>query len=191
MSVQKIIIVGEKSVGKQSFRDKLMSLHNKNADPDSLSTTRFLPWTIDHHLLKIEFKIVEPDEMPAVRDTFYRTANGFLLMFSLDNQESLKTVEKMREQIFAVRSQSKIILVGNKCDQNKKLRQVKKSDAKRLAKKWKAEYFETSVTESKNLDDCLDILLRAIVEKKHTCKVRERVTLKATLDRFKYYNCFQ
>ncbi|KAF7490296.1 Ras-related protein Ral-a [Sarcoptes scabiei] len=191
MSVHKILILGDKNVGKRSFKQKLQKDESDNEDITAMTMNRFLSWNIDDKALRIEFKIVEPDEYAAIRDSFYRTASGFICMFSVDSPESLQTIEKMYEQILAVRSQTRLILCGNKCDLPKKSRKISKRDAKKLAKKWKAEYFETSVVNNENLEDCLDLLLRAIVEKKHTRKVRERSSWKATLDRFKYYNCLQ
>ncbi|OTF83361.1 RAS-like protein [Euroglyphus maynei] len=189
MSVQKIIIVGDKNVDKDSFKDKLMNLQR---DSNVSTSNRFLSWTINQQQLKVEFKIVEPDELSAVRDSFYRSANGFICVFNVNDNQSLATVEKMRERILAVRSQTRIILVGIKSNDNesKKLRKVTKKDAKRTAKSWKAEYFETNVDGNQNIENCLNVLMKAIIENKHTRLVSGRTSLKNTLDRFKYYNCF-
>ncbi|KAH7636513.1 ras-related protein Ral-a [Dermatophagoides farinae] len=189
MSVQKIIIVGDKNVDKISFKNKLMNLQH---DSNVSTANRFLSWTINQQPLKVEFKIVEPDELQAVRDSFYRSANGFICLFDVNDEQSLTTVKKMREQILDVRSQTRIILVGIKNGDRdaKKLRKIPKTDSKRLAKGWKAEYFETTVDGNQNVENCLNILMKAIIENKHTRLVSGRTSIKNTLDRFKYYNCF-
>lgn len=189
MSVRKIIIVGDKNVDKESFKNKLMNLQR---DSNVSTENRFLSWTINQQQLKVEFKIVEPDELPAVRDSFYRSANGFICVFDVNDEQSLTTVKKMREQILIVRSQTRIILVGIKSNniEQKKLRKIKKKDAKQLAKTWKAEHFETIIEGNQNIENCLNVLMKAIIENKHTRLVSGRTSLKNTLDRFKYYNCF-
>lgn len=192
-NVHKIIIVGQKNVGKSTLMEKYAA--KKTADSETADNEKGknsgITWMINNKELNIEFKIIDPDEYAALRDSYFRSASGFICLFAVDNAESFELVQKIREQILDVRSQTKLILIGNKCDLPKSQREVKKSQASKLAKKWKSEYLEMSIVNNHNVDNCLTILLQAIVDNKHTGLVRQRRSLKQTMDRFKYYNCFQ
>ena len=77
-------------------------------------------------------------------DEWIKRANGFLLLFAINDKSSF---EALNTKIERIRKNEKdklpVILVGNKCDLEEK-REVDKNQAMEYAKSIKAKYYETS-----------------------------------------------
>ena len=83
-------------------------------------------------------------------DEWIKAANGFLLLFAINDKESF---EALKIKIDRIKKNNKeklpIILVGNKCDLEEK-REVDKSQAMDYAKSIEAKYYETSALYDSN-----------------------------------------
>ena len=83
-------------------------------------------------------------------DEWIKLANGFLLLFAINDKESF---EAMKEKVKRIKKNNKgdlpIVLVGNKCDLESK-REVDKQIAIDYAKTIGANYYETSALTDEN-----------------------------------------
>ena len=83
-------------------------------------------------------------------DEWIKLANGFLLLFAINDKESF---EAMKEKVNRIKKNKKgdlpIVLVGNKCDLESK-REVDKQIAIDYAKTIGANYYETSALTDEN-----------------------------------------
>ena len=109
-------------------------------------------------------------------DEWIKTADGFLLLFAINDKESF---EVLKGKIKRIKKNNKdklpIILVGNKCDLENK-REVDKKDAIEFAKSIGAKYYETSALtdENKNVkvvfQQCAHMIINSIhLESKSSC----------------------
>ncbi|CAF1650520.1 unnamed protein product, partial [Didymodactylos carnosus] len=90
----------------------------------------------------------------AIRDTYIRSGEGFLLVFDVTDTESFTDINELYEQILRVKNGDRnipAILVGNKIDLAEK-RQVTHQEAEQKAKSWGIEYRETSAKTTHNVD---------------------------------------
>ena len=99
------------------------------------------------------FKILDTageDDYQTMIDEWIKTADGFLLLFAINDKESF---EALKGKISRIKKNNKdkipLILVGNKCDLDNK-REIDKKEAVEFAKSIGAKYYETSALTDEN-----------------------------------------
>ena len=141
-----IVVLGKGTVGKTS----LIFRYIKNECPKDHDPTVEDSYTV---LMQTkngqtnEFKILDTageEDYQNMLDQWIISANGFLLMFAINDEE---TFEALKEKLKRIQKNDAdklpIILVGNKCDLQAE-RKVTKEQAEEFAKTINAKYFETS-----------------------------------------------
>ncbi|KAL6051410.1 RAS1 protein [Balamuthia mandrillaris] len=100
------------------------------------------------------------EEYSAMR--YMKSAQGFLLVYSINSKNSFQEMEAFREQILFVKEASEfpMILVANKKDLGEKERQVTKEEGERLASKFGCPYIETSAKEAVNVNEAFEQLVK-------------------------------
>jgi GTPase SAR1 family protein len=85
-------------------------------------------------------------------DGWINFGDGYLIVFALNDKDSLEYAIKRRERILKVRKTENvpIVLVGNKKDLEEE-RVYQHEDIIQIAQSWQCEYVETSAIVSKNL----------------------------------------
>jgi GTPase KRas protein len=80
-------------------------------------------------------------------DMWINFGDGFLLVYAVNDKESLEALEKKKERILKAKKgvPCPIVVVGNKCDLERE-RTVDEQNAKNMAAGWNASYIETSAT---------------------------------------------
>ncbi|XP_037075544.1 ras-related protein Ral-a-like, partial [Pollicipes pollicipes] len=103
----------------------------------------------------------------ASRDNYFRSGEGFLVAFSITEDESFQATQEFREQILRVKDDETIplLLVGNKCDLEER-RRVSHAEAGARAAQWNVPYVETSAKTRQNVDKCFFDLMRKISARK-------------------------
>ncbi|XP_063170136.1 ras-related protein Rab-27A [Candoia aspera] len=101
---------------------------------------------------------------------FFRDAMGFLLLFDLTSEQSFLSVRNWMSQLqtHAYCKSPDVVLCGNKSDLEEQ-RVVKEDDAKELAEKYGAPYFETSAASGANVGPAVETLLRLLMERMERC----------------------
>lgn len=104
---------------------------------------------IDGKALQVEIlDTAGQDEYTPLRETFMHTGDGFLLVYSIVDDQTLEELKAIREQILRVHRDRKVpmVVIGNKADMAKKDRAVTKEEGKALADEFGAGFLEVSVS---------------------------------------------
>lgn len=95
-------------------------------------------------------------QFPAMRKLAIATSDAFVLVFSVESEDSFKEMKRVRDIILEEREtwDVPIVIVGNKCDVEEKSRIIEKETAEALvAVEWGHGYVETSAKEKINIED--------------------------------------
>eukprot|EP00026_Physarum_polycephalum_P001882 Phypoly_transcript_01885.p1 GENE.Phypoly_transcript_01885~~Phypoly_transcript_01885.p1 ORF type:complete len:979 (+),score=188.07 Phypoly_transcript_01885:120-3056(+) len=103
------------------------------------------------------------EEYSAMRDQYYRTGQGFLLVYSITSRSSFDEARYIHEQILRVKDSDSvpIILVGNKIDLDSE-RQVSSREGQDLARALGCSFIETSAKTRMNVEEAFFDLVREI-----------------------------
>lgn len=141
----KIVIIGDSSVGKSSillrycdgiFNDTYISTIGVDFKIKTLN--------VFDRIFKIQiWDTAGQERFKAISSSYYRGANGIIIVFDVTDIESFKSINKWVLEISKQCPNTKnIIIVGNKCDEN--LRLVSYNMAKKFCDDKNYLYFETS-----------------------------------------------
>ncbi|XP_009882778.1 PREDICTED: ras-related protein Rap-2b [Charadrius vociferus] len=88
------------------------------------------------------------EQFASMRDLYIKNGQGFILVYSLVNQQSFQDIKPMRDQIIRVKRYERVpmILVGNKVDLEGE-REVSFGEGKALAEEWSCPFMETSASD--------------------------------------------
>lgn len=166
MSSIKIIVMGVGGVGKSAITNRfVIGRWIERYDPtveESYQTTI----DVDGKALQVEIlDTAGQDEYTPLRETFMHTGDGFLLVYSITDDQTFEELRGIREQILRVHPNKKvpILLVGNKSDLAKKDRAVTKEEGSALAKEFNAELLEVSAKENFKVKDAFENLIRTVL----------------------------
>jgi len=114
------------------------------------------------------------EDYAAIRDNYFRSGEGFLCVFSINEPDSFQATQEFREQILRVKGDDAVpfLLVGNKSDLDDR-RKVSREETDKRAEQWKVPYVETSAKTRTNVDKVFFDLMRSIREKKNEDGGRE------------------
>lgn len=102
-----------------------------------------------------------------MRELYMKQGQGFLLVFSITNMNSLYELGELREQIIRIKDDENIplVIVGNKSDLEDS-RAVSRARAFQMSQLWgNAPYYETSARRRANVDEVFFDLCRQIMAK--------------------------
>jgi len=115
------------------------------------------------------FKVLDTageDDYQTMIDEWIKTANGFLLLFAINDRESFDALKsKLNRIVKNNKGDIPCILVGNKCDLENK-REVNSQEAIELAKSLRLKYFETSALTDQNgnvkvvFEQCAQLIIK-------------------------------
>ena len=103
------------------------------------------------------------EDYPAIRDNYFRSGEGFLLVFSITEPESFQALDDLRECIVEVKKDKKfaLLLVGINADLEDQ-RRVSTTEAQEQASRWGVPYVEASVKTKFNVNKAFLDLVRMI-----------------------------
>ena len=148
----KVILVGDSGVGKTSILKRFISgefTEKMHCTIDVDISTKFLK--IDKNLyamLKIH-DTAGQEKYRAITKSFFRTAEGVILVFDLTDENSFNRINKWINDINENTENVEIVMVGNKADLND--RQVSKIKAENFAYDKNFKYIETSAKDGTNI----------------------------------------
>ncbi|CAF0977149.1 unnamed protein product [Brachionus calyciflorus] len=166
--IYKVIMVGSGGVGKSALTLQYMyDEFVEDYEPTKADSYR-KKVLLDGEEVQIDIlDTAGQEDYAAIRDNYFRSGEGFLLVFSITEQESFDVLDEFREQILRVKNAEDVplILIGNKSDlQNS--RQVRQEVATDKANKWLKPYIETSAKTRDNVDKAFFDLMREIRNRK-------------------------
>ncbi|KAI5107073.1 ras-related protein Ral-B [Silurus meridionalis] len=153
--LHKVIMVGSGGVGKSALTLQFMyDEFVEDYEPTKADSYR-KKVVLDGEEVQIDIlDTAGQEDYAAIRDNYFRSGEGFLLVFSITEQESFTATAEFREQILRVKSEEDkipLLLVGNKSDLEER-RQVSVDDARAKAEEWNVQYVETSAKTRANVD---------------------------------------
>ncbi|XDV37179.1 hypothetical protein PO909_006829 [Leuciscus waleckii] len=157
MKEYKVVVLGSGGVGKSAL------------------TVQFVTGTfIEKYDPTIE-DFYRTEQFASMRDLYIKNGQGFILVYSLVNQQSFQDIRPMRDQIVRVKRFEKVplILVGNKVDLESE-REVAGSDGRALAQEWGCPFIETSAKSKSMVDELFAEIVRqmnytTLPEKQEQC----------------------
>ena len=161
-----ICLLGETFVGKTSLMKSLTGyLPDKNIIATIGMDYILHQATIDGK--KFRFKIYDIGDQKknnSIASSILRTVDGFLLVFSVDNRESLERINSLIKNIEenVNRNEKVFILVGNKIDNNQ--RKVSNEEAVNFAHERNMRYFETSAKTGFGVNEAFNQIFQNIYE---------------------------
>ncbi|KAK9524246.1 ras-related protein ralB-B-like [Anarhichas minor] len=167
--LHKVIMVGSGGVGKSALTLQFMyDEFVEDYEPTKADSYR-KKVVLDGEDVQIDIlDTAGQEDYAAIRDNYFRSGEGFLLLFSITELESFTAISEFREQILRVKEEEAIplLLVGNKSDLEER-RQVSADEGAAKASEWGGvQYVETSAKTRANVDKVFFDLMREVRKKK-------------------------
>jgi Ras-related protein Rab-2A len=173
----KVIIIGDSGVGKSCFFMQFTEGDFKDDHNVTIGVeygARLL--NVGNKLVKLElWDTAGQEAFRAITRSFYRNANGVVLMYDLTRLESFENLEDwLREVKTNSASDISVLLVGNMLDLADEEREVDKETAQKFVNDNKLDGFiEASAKTSDNVNAAF-IKIAEILQKKHPGKVEPK-----------------
>jgi len=160
----KIVIIGNSGVGKTGLLGRWMK--NKFEGTSATISVEFSTKTfmVDGKVVKVQmWDTAGQEQFRALTQSFYRNANGAILVYDVTNVESFRKLESWLKPVqeAAGNDDVQIMLVGNKIDQDMK-RKVSTQQGLSWAKENGLSFLETSALTGDNVHRAFQILLQDI-----------------------------
>ena len=152
----RLFIIGESGIGKTC----MVSRFAEDNFNDSHSFTIGVDFKIKN--IKINGKVIRLqiwDTAGAkwyitVTKSYYKDANGIILVYDVANLNSFKNIQKSIKEIKDIANKNAyIVLVGNKIDSF--IRVINEEEGINIAKEYKIDFLETSAKNDKNIFELL------------------------------------
>ena len=175
MSLKTIVMLGTGSVGKSAITIQYVShyfsyVYNPTIEDSFRSTIE-----IDNEVYPISIlDTAGQEEYSSLRDSYIRSGNGFVLVYSIVSKASFLEANGIREEIYRVLDKDPsehipIVLVGNKSDLEYQ-RQVSKEEVAELAQIWGIPFIECSAKEKININQIYETIMRDIIKTEKLAK---------------------
>ncbi|KAL3084425.1 hypothetical protein niasHT_035227 [Heterodera trifolii] len=151
-------MVGSGGVGKSALTIQFVQQYFVSDYDPTIADSYTKCCFVDDALYKVEiFDTAGQEEFAAMRAQQLRTGDGFLLVFSVTNAQSLDYVLRLRKVIERLKDRDHfpMILVGNKTDLLDAQRKVSKTEAENLANQLQLTYLECSAKYRHNVDQII------------------------------------
>lgn len=107
------------------------------------------------------------EQFTAMRELYIKNGQGFILVYSVNNKDSLRELLELREQIIRIKDNANVpmVLVANKSDLEAE-RQVSPEMGVQVANSWgRTPFYETSAKYRLNVDEVFTDLVRQIMRR--------------------------
>mmetsp|Transcript_15252 Transcript_15252/g.22827 ORF Transcript_15252/g.22827 Transcript_15252/m.22827 type:complete len:145 (+) Transcript_15252:47-481(+) len=144
MPLYRVVVLGEGGVGKSCVTIQFTQNHFvREYDPTIENSYRKQITLGDEAFMLDILDTAGQEEYSVMRDQYINSGDGFLVVYSITNEETFEAVPDLREKILQVKDEDDAfptVLIGNKCDLEKQ-REVSTQTAQELAEKWDIPFF--------------------------------------------------
>ncbi|KAK6465428.1 ras family-domain-containing protein [Scheffersomyces coipomensis] len=159
-----LVVVGGGGVGKSALTIQLIQSHFVDEYDPTIEDSYRKQCNIDEEPVMLDvLDTAGQEEYSNMRESYMRTGQGFLLVYSINSRNSLEELQSFYEQICRVKDSENVpvIVVGNKCDLEIE-RQVSYDEGLNLAKSFNCQFLETSAKQRINVEEAFYSLVRKI-----------------------------
>jgi len=160
----KLVVVGDGGVGKSALTIQFIQSHFIPEYDPTIEDSYRKQCVIDEEVALLDvLDTAGQEEYRAMRETYLRTGEGFLMVFSITSRASFDEVRAYHQHILRVKDKDTfpVVVVGNKCDLEYE-RQVSMSEGRDVARQFQCRYIETSAKQRINVDEAFYALVREI-----------------------------
>lgn len=165
----KLVVVGGGAVGKSALTIQMISNHFIDEYDPTIEDSYRRQIQVDGRVCLLDIlDTAGQEEYSAMRDSYMRSGQGFLLVYSVIDRSSFEEIRKFHDHILRVREEQltqygrvPLVLCGNKSDLESQ-RQVAAVEGQQLAKDLGIPFFETSARSRVNVDESFHQLVREI-----------------------------
>ncbi|KAJ3447396.1 ras-like protein rasd [Anaeramoeba flamelloides] len=164
MTEYKLVVVGGGGVGKSALTIQLVQSHFVDEYDPTIEDSYRRQVVIDEETCLLDIlDTAGQEEYSAMRDSYMRAGEGFLIIYAINSRNSFDEVSSFREQITRVKDSDDVpmIIVGNKNDLENE-RQVSQGEGTDLAKSFNCPFIETSAKTRTNVEEAFFGLVREI-----------------------------
>jgi Ras-related protein Rab-1A len=161
----KLILIGDSQVGKTKL---LIRFTDGVFSPESMTTIgvdfKEKPAMVHGTSWRLQiWDTAGQERFKTITESYYRRANGALIVFDLTSLDSFNNVDNWLESLSRAHDSSPpAVLVGNKCDLT---HQVSFESAQELAKRHKLQLFMTSALTGEGISEAFQTLAELIVDR--------------------------
>mmetsp|Transcript_11052 Transcript_11052/g.17437 ORF Transcript_11052/g.17437 Transcript_11052/m.17437 type:complete len:194 (-) Transcript_11052:103-684(-) len=163
--VLRIVVVGAGGVGKSALTVRFIQGNFvEKYDPTIEDSYRKLTEVDGAAYMLDIMDTAGQEEYSALRDSYMKTGEGFVLVYSITTNTSFDAASKLRTQILRIKEETPdipVMLVGNKLDLEDE-RQVTTEQGRALAQKFGSGFIETSAKTDTNIKELFFELVRLV-----------------------------
>jgi len=158
-----VVVLGAGGVGKSALTVRFIKdIFVDTYDPTIEEAYR-RSVTVDGELSLLEvLDTAGADQFTSLIELYIKSGLGFVLVFSLTQDASLKEVDYLRQQIYRIKdgdTSIPIVVVGTKSDLSNE-REVQPTTIQTLASRWGLPFYETSAKRNWHVSDVFEDLVR-------------------------------
>ena len=171
----KIAVLGQSMVGKSALTFRFINNKFPTEHDTTIEDSYSIPAKIDDIQCQLEIlDTAGQDDYQTMLDTWINSADGFILVYSIDNKESFESTKTRYDKIMKLKEGQKvfIIIVGNKCDLEEK-RQVSKEEVANYCKESKIDFLEASALNTINVKESFLGVARGLLQINFTEKYKK------------------
>lgn len=164
----KVVVLGAGGVGKSSVTVQFVQgVYVESYDPTIEDSYR-KQIEIDGRQCDLEIlDTAGVAQFTAMRELYIKSGKGFLLVYSVTDENSLKELLALRDQVLRIKDLDSVpmVLIGNKCDLEDD-RVLSIDDGLRVSQEWGlVPFYETSAMYKTNVDEAFVDVVRQIMRK--------------------------
>ncbi|KAH7884564.1 small GTPase superfamily [Phlebopus sp. FC_14] len=159
----KVVVLGAGGVGKSALTMRFVQdIFLENYDPTIEDAYRRV---VEIDGVKASLEVLDTagaEQFTAVKELYIQSGQGFVLVFSLTQEASLREVGNLRQQILRVKAGDTtvpIVIVGTKLDLANE-REVSRSTIQTLVAQWDLPFYETSSKRNWHVADVFNDLVK-------------------------------
>ncbi|KAM9886991.1 hypothetical protein OXX69_013496, partial [Metschnikowia pulcherrima] len=164
----KIVVLGAGGVGKSSITVQFVQgVYVESYDPTIEDSYR-KQIEIDGRACDLEIlDTAGVAQFTAMRELYIKSGKGFLLVYSVTDENSLQELLALREQVLRIKDSESVpmVLIGNKCDLDDD-RVISIDDGMNVSQQWGlVPFYETSAMYKTNVDEAFIDVVRQVMRK--------------------------
>ena len=162
----KIAVLGQSMVGKSAMSFRFINNKFPTEHDTTIEDAYSIPAKIDDIQCQLEIlDTAGQDDYQTMLDTWINSADGFILVYSIDNKDSFESTKTRYDRIMKLKANQKvsIVVVGNKCDLEEK-RQVTREEVESYCNENKIYFLEASALKTINIKETFLCVARGLLQ---------------------------